>query len=117
MTTDKAEYNVWCEHCDAVFQPPVGSALWWQAKQRAEKGFLDAIYVSGVRHGCVTFRETREPEAPYRVFGYDCFLEDYDIPCQNFIEAVKIFKAKCQCCLDVVFISGVSPAVRDRLTT
>lgn len=109
---DTTPYNVYCMGCGAVFQPEPQSPLWWVAKQRDIKGFLDAASISGEKHGCFTARKVIKPNAPFRVFGYDVFCEDFDFPLNTFVEAVKAFKkVKGDDPLTNVFISGISPVV------
>lgn len=110
--TEEVRYNVACFSCGAVFQPLPRTPLWWQAKQRAEKGFLDAVHISGEECGCE--KKVRHPNAPFRVTGYDGMCEDYDVPFNNFISAVKYYKEAVEAG-DVVFIIGVSKAVQDRI--
>lgn len=113
-TQDKTRYNVACLECDNVFTPIVGSPLWWRAKQRADKGLLDALYVDGEECGCRTEEVVVNPNAPFRVFGYDMLCENFDVPFDSMMEAIRMFIRLNQG-PDVVFITGVSPAVMERL--
>jgi len=115
--TDTTEYNVYCEACGAVFTPAVRSSLWWRAKQRADRGYLDALTITSEVHQCYgTKRPRRKPEAPFRVMGFDCFCKDFDIPFDTFTGAVTEFRARSGSrSLDTVFITGVSEAVKDRI--
>src|SRR5579872_2125226 len=92
MATNIAErrYNVFCRACGTVWQPGVRTSLWWQAKKRSEKGFLDALPVSGRECGCV--RQPHDPDAPIRVFGYDDMCEDFDIPFHSIVDAVRKYR-------------------------
>lgn len=114
MANDRVfgKYNVCCVDCEAVYQPLVGSPRWWEAKQKAESGKLDALYIDGETHGCKSVAIL--PNAPYRVFGYDSMCSEYDMPLGTFVEAAKAF-LDAQRHGDVVFIQGVSPRVEERL--
>ena len=112
MISSSEVYQVECTQCGQVFVPPDNSPLWWKAKKRSEKGFLDALLVSGIECGCV--EEKRQSNAPFRVFGYDGMCRDYDIPCHTFMEAIKTFR-ECDRAGDIVFIKGVSESVEHRL--
>lgn len=107
-------YVAHCTRCGAIFTPPPGSSLWWQAKQRAEKGYLDALPVSGEQCGCV--RKPLRPEALFRVFGFDYVCTDFDIPCDTFVQAVKIFMELNKSGVNTLYISGVSRVVEEKLT-
>ena len=85
-----------------------------RAKQKADKGFLDAVYIDGEECGCLPKEKIRRPEAPYRVFGFDLLCEDFDIPFNRMTDAVKKF-IELNRGPDVVFITGVSEAVQERL--
>lgn len=51
------------------------------------KGYIDAIFVSGKEHGCV---ETPvDPDAPYRVIGFDFECQNFDIPFHSLFLAVR----------------------------
>jgi hypothetical protein len=112
MTTIVAGFNVVCINCNAVWAPAAESSLWWQAKKRNERGNLDALPVTGEECGCVKVKS--DPDAPYRVFGFDDECRDFDIPFDSFAEAVKEYReaSRSMC---TVFIAGVSPAVEQRL--
>lgn len=113
---DTTRYNVFCERCDSVWQPTLKSPLWWQAKRLADTGRLDALCVSPQQCGCVQSRPQNKPEAPFRVFGFNAFCEDFDFACGTFTEAVKKFLDLNQIgCLNTVFIDGVSDRVVHRL--
>ncbi len=119
MTTKKVadvtRYNVYCRACGAIFQPELRSPNWWRAKKRADQGYLDAVEISAKQHGCFeACRPMREPNAPFRVFGYDAMCQGFDAPFQRFIDAVRTFK-ELRRGPDVVFISGVSDAVINRI--
>lgn len=107
-------YVAHCIRCGAIFTPPPGSSLWWQAKQRAEKGCLDALSISGEECGCI--KKPLRPDAPFRVFGYDDICTDFDIPCDTFVQAVKIFMELNKSGANIVYISGVSQVVEEKLT-
>jgi hypothetical protein len=111
---DTTRYNVFCQQCGSVWQPALKSPLWWQAKQLADTGRLDALCVSPQKCGCVEGRPQRNPKAPFRVFGYDGFCEDFDILCTTFVQAAKRFLNSSRGG-DIVHISGVSKRVQDRL--
>lgn len=110
---NETRYNVFCMHCERVFQPLVRSSLWWQAKQRADAGFLDALCISKDKCGCVVGEVC--PDAPYRVFGYDDLCDDFDIPFDTLVPALREFRELNRTGMNTVFIKGVSPAVLDRL--
>lgn len=105
-------YNVECMNCGSVWQPQVRTPLWWLAHQRASKGYLDAAGATGEECGCV--KRVREPNAPFRVFGYDDMGSEYDKPFKTFVSAVKAFM-EANRYGDVVFIKGVSNAVQEKL--
>ncbi len=113
MIQNEIRYQVVCENCGQVWEPAVKTSLWWRAKKRDEKGYLDALWVSGTECGCI--EPVVHPEAPFRVFGYDDMCHNYNIPCWSFLQAVKLFR-KYDRSGDIVFIKGVSPKVEDRLT-
>lgn len=102
-------YNVVCPHC-GVFQPPVKSPLWYKASQRK---FLDALHITPEEHGCVATQV--QPQAPFRVLGYDDMCQNFDIPLFTFTEAVSKFLQLQRDSGYTVFIKGVSPAVRDHI--
>ena len=108
------EYAVRCISCEAVFTPGVRSPLWWQAKKYAEAGYIDALPISGENCGCCPKEEKSDPNAPYRVFGYDDIGNDFDLPFHSFTEAAKTCR-DLNSSLCVVFISGVSSKVESRL--
>lgn len=83
----ETRYNVVCFECGQVWTPDVRSALWWKAKNHAEKGYLDAVNVSGVECGCKN--PISEPEAPFRVFGYDDMFNEFNIPYVSLVQAPK----------------------------
>jgi hypothetical protein len=109
----EVRYNVHCVDCGQVFQPLAKSPLWWQAKQRAEKGYLDALHISGEKCGCEKTRV--KPNALFRVFGYNDMCEDFDIPCRTFVEAVRKFISINKEGMNTVFIDGVSNTVQQKL--
>lgn len=109
--TEETLYNVSCQRCGNVWTPRLHSALWWKAHQRAQKGFLDAHLATAIECGCVEKRS--QPDAPFRVFGYNGFGIEFDAPFQTFTEAVKAFIEGRDS--GVLFIKGVSNRVRDRL--
>jgi hypothetical protein len=107
-------YDVVCMSCDQVFQPLPRSPLWWQAKKSADGGRLDAITVTGEECGCEP--KTVEPDAPYRVFGFNEFYEDFDRPFKIFTEAVSFYRRLVkENPLSTIFISGVSKRVSNKL--
>lgn len=113
MVTTEVRYCVVCTNCGAVFTPAMRSPLWWMAKQAADKGRLDAIGISGERCGCI--RKPEKPEAPFRVFGYDDMCENFDVPCDTFLKAVRLYRKLSRAGGYVMFISGVSEAVRRKM--
>jgi hypothetical protein len=120
MTTKKVadvtQYNVYCRACGAIFQPELRSPNWWRAKKRADQGYLDAVEISAEQHGCwEAKRPRRDPDAPFRVLGFNCLCEDFDIPFGTFVSAIKEFKDRRNFGLDTVFITGVSDVVKDRI--
>ena len=112
MAQTEVLYNVECMNCGAVWQPQVRTPLWWRAKKRDEAGKLDAAGATGEECGCV--KPICEPNAPFRVFGYDMMCVDFDFPFYGIIDALKAFK-KLHEDGDIVFISGVSDAVVEKL--
>lgn len=114
MDLEEERYNVVCVNCDRVFQPLPRSSLWWQAKKKAGEGRLDAIMVKGEECGCEP--KTVEPNAPYRVFGFNEFYEDFNRPFKVFTEAVILYRRLVkENPLSIIFISGVSKSVSDKL--
>lgn len=103
-------YVVVCSECGQDWEPLVRSPLWWRAKKKADKGYLDALYVSGKDCGCV--KECYHPDAPYRVIGYNWDCIDFNIPCNTFVEAIQAYRRHK---MDTVFIKGVSKTVEDAL--
>ena len=106
-------YNVYCIDCGSVFTPAFKSPLWWQAKQKAEKGYLDALCVSGGKCGCCA-KKQHEPNAPFRVFGYTMDCENFDYARHTFVGAIRKF-LELNCCCNTVFIKGVSASVERKL--
>ncbi len=104
------EYNVFCCSCGQTFTPAIKSALWWKAKNRANKGLLDAYRCTSEECGCVQKRD--RPNAPFRVFGYGTFGDKFDINCDTFVQAVIAYRRHKD---DVVFIDGVSWVVERKL--
>jgi hypothetical protein len=104
-------YNVVCGSCGQVFTPAAKSALWWKAKKRDEKGFLDAHQCTGEECGCVQKRY--RPDAHFRVFGYTDDCRDFDIPFDTFVDAVQKYRELRRSC--VLFIEGVSDKVKQEL--
>lgn len=111
-TREKPVYYVCCIKCGNAWQPSIGSAMWWKAHQRAQKGFLDAYHANAKECGCAPERPCSN--APFRVFGYTSDCYDFDVPCYTFVEAIKAFRSYLQG-MNVVFIEGVSDAVRQRI--
>ncbi len=106
----EGECIVVCRSCGSIWSPAFESPLWWAAKQRADKGFLDAYNCSGEQCGCI--EKPAKSDAPYRVFGYTGLCEDFDIPCKTFADAVRTYR-KFE--TDMVSITGVSVAVKNKL--
>ena len=74
------EYNVVCTNCGRIFRPEIGSDIWDKANAHAEKGYIDAIYVRGGEEcGCV--ESPADPEAPYRVIGFDFECHEFSLDC------------------------------------
>lgn len=82
-------YNVYCWNCGRVWQPVEKSALWHKAKRRVEEGYLDALAASAQECGCQP--EIVEPEAPYRVVGYNEMCEDFDLPFDSLVAAARTY--------------------------
>lgn len=116
MATNATEerFNVVCIGCHSVWTPSARSRLWWKAKKRADQGYLDALPVTGEECGCV--KEKREPDAPYRVFGFDDMCVEFDMPFTAFTDAVKEYLDASRG-LCTVFIQGVSPKVEAQLAS
>jgi hypothetical protein len=83
----EVRYNVVCYECGQVWSPTVKSPLWWKAKQRSEQGYLDALHVSGEECGCK--QPVAQPDAPFRVVGYDDMCRDFDIPYYSLVKAAR----------------------------
>lgn len=107
----KDKYNLECTSCGGVSTVTTGP-LWWRAKKAEIDGRLDATGITGVECGCQ--KPVRNPEAPYRVFGFTDQGRQYDTPFYTFVEAVKAFRDRWNFG-ETVYIKGVSPAVEDRL--
>jgi hypothetical protein len=105
-TQSDTRYNVVCLDCGAVFVPRIRTPLWWRAKKLAESGRLDALHVSGEECGCVTPR--KDPDAPYRVFGYQVD-RDFDIPFFSLTDALAKYRELAGSYFADVWISGISP--------
>lgn len=86
---NNVRYNVTCNHCGRVWQPGVKSPLWWKAKKRADKGYLDALGVSHQECGCKP--DIVDPDVPYRVVGYNDMCEDFDVPFTSLPKAAKLY--------------------------
>jgi hypothetical protein len=106
------EYWVECVDCGSVYRPGPQSPAWWRARQAEEVG--RGAYVDSKMCGCSQEKKAISPNAPYRVFGYDMLCEDFDYPFFRFTEACKTFK-KLNVGPDVVFITGISNTVLERL--
>ena len=63
MASSVTLYNGECMDCGQVFTPAGHSPLWWQAKQRADRGFLDALRIRWKSCGCI--QEVENPNAPH----------------------------------------------------
>lgn len=103
-------YNVVCNLCDQAFTPTAKSALWWKAKKHEDEGFLDVYRCAGMDHGCI--QGCHRPDAPFRVFGFDRFFKDFDVPCDTFVEAVIAYRRHRG---DTVLVKGLSDEVQRRL--
>lgn len=113
MTTASTGYNVVCLDCESIFSPLPGTPLWEKARKRHEEdGYLDALHVRGEECGCK--ERPLHPEAPFRVFGYDIFSREYDLPFFNFNGAVRAFIRRNHRG-DAVFISGIPDNLQARL--
>ena len=108
----ESRYTVVCTECGQDWQPLIRSPLWWRAKKKSDRGFLDALLISGKDCGCV--KQPYRPEAPFRVIGYDDLYRDYDIPCDTFVKAINAYRERDHMG-DIVFITGVSDVVKKRL--
>lgn len=113
VTDQDERYNIVCLGCNNIWEPRVKSPLWWKAKARANSGKLDALHVTVEECGCVP--GLQEPDAPYRVLGYDDEGYEFDIPFHAPVPAMKKFRELSNG-MNTVFISGVSPAVQVRLS-
>jgi hypothetical protein len=110
--TELVVYNVECVNCGSIWQPQIKSPLWWRAKKREEDGKLDAVGATGEECGCI--KRVSNPNAPFRVLGYDDMGGEFDQPFATFVSAVRAFKnARSQG--DIVFIMGVSDAVQEKI--
>lgn len=105
-------FNVECRACGTVWSPSFRSPLWWRAKKWDESGHLDALCVSGEDCGCQ--KKAVQPNAPYRVSGFDDDGKEFDRPFKSFTEAVAAYLTEARG-LSTVFIEGVSPEVEQRL--
>ena len=107
------DFNVHCHDCGSVWLAVPQSSQWWRGKRRKEQGYFDAVGVSGEECGCVPV--VQEPDAPFRVFGYEDTGKEFDVPFHTFTKAVRaLINAKKAGLMDV-WISGVSPKVEQRL--
>ncbi len=110
MTENHREYWVECTDCGNVYSPVIKSPAWWKAKQKG-----GGAYVGSKECGCRREKTVVRPEAPYRVFGYDLLSEEFDIPFDRMIDAMKAF-IRINRGPDIVFISGIrSKEVQDYL--
>ena len=50
----------------------------------------------------------------YRIFGYDCWCQDFSYEVNSFVEAVKLYK-NLERHLCVVFVKGMSEKVSHKL--
>lgn len=111
-TEDTTRYNVFCIRCNRCWTPELKSPLWWQAKQQATKGFLDALCVTGEKCGCI--KKQHLPDAPFRIFGGDIDYS-FDIPFTTFIDAVRKFLDLTRTGGYDAYIKGVSSRVQEKL--
>ncbi len=109
----KQLYNVWCESCGEVFTPKFKSPLWWQAHQRANKGFLDALCIDGTKCGCVDKQPKQKTE--FCVFGYNDNFCEFHIDCNTFVDCVRVYKKLIKDFSLTVFVVGLSDEVRSKI--
>jgi hypothetical protein len=107
-------FDVVCIACNDIWTPVARSPLWWKAKKRADKGYLDALHVTGQECGCI--QKQCEPDALYRVFGFDDMCHEFDMPFTSFTDAMREYLDASRG-LCTVFIHGVSPRVMARLNS
>ena len=105
-------FNVICGNCRQVFSPVEKSPAWWKAKKAADKGRLDAITVSAKDCGCEQI--IVEPDAPFRVIGYDDLCQNYNIPCNTFVLAVQTYLSRIRHG-EIAFLLGISQKMKDHL--
>ena len=108
MRDQEVLYNVFCIDCGRDWTPNARSPLWWQAKKKADAGYLDALGVSGVKCGCA--KAPHKPDALYRVVGIDFDCQGFDIPCDTMVEACRVFLRE-SLHGSSVFVTGLSVAV------
>lgn len=81
-----SKFNVHCPFCGTVWEPQPQTPDWYRAKARWEKGYLDA---AAINCGCT--QTELEPEAPYRVVGYDDMGEGFNHAFFKLVPALKSF--------------------------
>lgn len=114
MCTKKVEeYNVECIDCGQVWQPSKGSKAWWYAKQEVEKhpNRLSAPVVTAKICGCRYEEPKENPDAPYRVLGYNDLCEDFDHGFNKFTDAVRLYREYERRGMYTVFTRGISDRV------
>lgn len=114
---DLLRYQVYCPSCDSTYEPAIKSSTWWKAHQRAEKGYLDALWVDGDECGCSRSFRQELPKIPvggYGIIGYTMDCQDFVIPCKTFVQLCAAAKKMKNC--DTFWIIGVSQKVKDKLS-
>lgn len=80
-------YNVVCGNCGMVFVAREGSSAWNKADEKAKLGYLDAAVVPGEECGCI--EPIQDPNAPYRVSGWDDMGCEFDAPFHSLLAATR----------------------------
>ena len=112
-TFQVSQYNVICDSCDQVWQPPINSPEWWIAKQfeKRHPERLDAPCVPAHICGCEEKKERNL--RMYKVFGYDCMCSNFEFSSDNFVKTVKFNKSLSG--MDTFCVVGMQQKTVDRL--
>jgi hypothetical protein len=101
-------YNIQCRTCGEIFQPDEKSSLWWRAKNREEKFFIDCKTISGEEHGCIS----KPSDKQFIVSGYDMDCIKFRYGFDSMVEAVKCFRKLKKNLFNMVYITGLSHKVK-----
>lgn len=107
-------YAVECLACGDIFEVEAGP-FWDEAhKKFASIPLPGPLFIEGERCGCCKLR--RDPEAPYRVFGYNDSFEEFEYPFHDPMRAATQYLLARMNPLLTVFVSGFEGEEHERLT-